>query len=391
MKPLFISMLSCLGLLMLAPGCKTLISLTLPPATEMNMEEEWVMLGRNFQRQHFNRYDIAPPLKMVWQKKVKSVVANHPLARGKVIFAPAVNGFMYLVDYQTGEGITTIKLGPSLKGVPSIYQNTLYAGLTLGPETLLRLDLKSGEREWLHDYPHITTSPLVLEDKLYFGTNRNTFFCADRISGIPIWEYLCTAPVSSSAALAGMSVIFGDEKGWLYALDALSGAERWKIRLEGSIFSHPVVDDSLAYLGTVAGKFYGIDLQDGRVRWMHSSPGSFYSSAALFEKALYVGNNAHELLALDKHSGALLWKFKTRGIVNTTPLPSPHYLYFTSWDKNLYMLERQSGELVFSLPLKHPPKSSPIIYRDLLLIHTANDALIALANEKIVENWRIEK
>lgn len=391
MKPLFISVLSCAVLFSLAPGCKSLVSLKLPPPAETRTESDWMMLGRNLQRQHFTLLDIAPPLEMVWQKKVKSVVADHPLALGDVIFAPAVNGFMYLVDYHSGEGITTIKLGPSLKGVPSIYQNTLYAGLTLGPESLLRFDLKSGERELSHDYPYITTSPLVVENKLYFGTNRNVFFCANRISGISIWEYITAAPVSSSAALSGMRVIFGDEKGWFYALDAVSGAELWKVRLEGSIFSHPVVDDSLAYLGTVAGKFYGIDLQDGRVRWMHSSPGSFFSSPALFEDALYVGNNAHEVLALDKRTGALLWKFKTGGIVNTTPLPSPHYLYFTSWDKNLYVVERQSGELAFTFPLRHASKSSPVIYRDLLLIHTANDALIALANEKIVENWRIEQ
>lgn len=391
MKPLFILTLGCAVLFILAPGCQNLVNLRLPPPPETSMEKDWMMLGRNLQRQHFTLQDIVPPLEMVWQKKVKSVVADHPLALGDIIFAPAVNGFMYLVDYQSGEGITTIKLGPSLKNVPAIYQNTMYAGLTLGTETLLRFDLQSGERVLSREYPHITTSPLVVENKLYFGTNRNLFFCANRTSGSLVWEYATSAPVSSSPALSGIEVVFGDDQGWLYALDAGSGAEVWKLRLEGSIFSHPVLDDSLAYLGTTAGKLYGIDLQDGQVRWMQSFPGSFYGSAALFDDVLYVGNNAHEVVALDKRSGEIIWKFRTGGIVNTTPLPSPGYLYLTSWDKNLYVLDRHSGELAFTFPLKHAPKSSPVIYRDLLLIHTANDALIALANEKIVENWRIEQ
>lgn len=73
------------------------------------------------------------------------------------------------------------------------------------------------------------------------------------------------------------------------------------------------------------------------------------------------------------------------------PLPSPDYLYVASWDKNLYVLNRFSGKLVFKYELDKPVKSSPIIYRDFLILHTANDKLIALANEKLIQQRREKK
>lgn len=374
-----------------AAGCKKLVKLDLPPEPAINMEQEWIMLGRNPQRQHFVHHNIPPPLDIVWSKRVKSVIADHPLAMGNIIFAPTVSGVMYVVDYNTGEGIGSGKLGPSIERAPSIYHNILYAGLTLGPETLVGWDIRKGGKEISRNYPHITTSPTVLEDKLYFGTDRNLFFCVNFYSGEMIWNYNTAAAVHSSPAFNLPEVIFGDDHGWFYSLEASSGIEMWKIQLDGSILSHPVIDDSVAYVGTVNGKMYAILLKNGDIAWEQSFDGAIYSSPALYQNMIYFGNNAHDVIALHKKTGELVWKFNTDGIVNTVPLPSPDYIYVTSWDRNLYVLDRYSGKLIFKQGLGYAPKSSPIIYRDYLLIQTANDQLIAFANEKFVEEWRKQR
>ncbi|MEL6821875.1 MAG: PQQ-binding-like beta-propeller repeat protein, partial [Calditrichota bacterium] len=97
-----------------------------------------------------------------------------------------------------------------------------------------------------------------------------------------------------------------------------------------------------------------------------------------------------ELLCIYKSTGEIVWSYSTEGIINTVPLPSPDYVYVTSWDKNLHVVNRLSGQLVFKYELKRPVKSSPIIYRDYLLLHLANDQLLALANEKIVNERRVQ-
>ena len=372
-------------------ACNRIMRLDLPPRPVVNIEEEWVMLGRNPQRQHFIKHNISPPLGVVWRKTVKSVIADHPLAFGNVILAPTVSGQMYVIDYYTGQSMGSGKLGPSIQSAPSLYHNLLYAGLTLGEQTLVAYDVRKGEKELNKSYPHITTSPTVVEDKIYFGTDRNLFFCANFYSGESIWNYRTEAAIQSSPAFQSSSVIFGDDHGWLYSLEASSGIELWKIQLEGGIFSHPVVDDSLVYVGAVSGIVYAVNINNGAIVWKQPLTGAIFSSPALYQNVLYLGNNAHEVVALHKTTGEIIWKFKTRGIVNTVPLPTPDYLYVTSWDKSLYVLDRYSGKLIFQFELRSPSKSSPIIYRDYLLIHTANQELIALSNEKFVEEWRARR
>jgi outer membrane protein assembly factor BamB len=62
-----------------------------------------------------------------------------------------------------------------------------------------------------------------------------------------------------------------------------------------------------------------------------------------------------------------------------------------SWDKKLYMLNRFSGAIVYKVEFDKPIKASPIIYRDMLFVQTANSKLYALTNEKFLAEWRSKK
>ncbi|NIW78227.1 MAG: PQQ-binding-like beta-propeller repeat protein [Calditrichae bacterium] len=363
----------------------------MPHQSTVDINKDWVMLGRNYQRQHFSTQNIEPPLEIAWKEGVNSVVTDHPLAMGKYIFAPTKSGRLYLIDYNSGQGIGSGDIGPSLEHVPAIHQNIMYAGTSIGNETLIGFDLSRSKRVLSAKYPYINTSPLIWNDKIYFGTVDNLFICAYLETGNEIWRYETNGPIRSSPAFHKGTVVFGDDKGWLYAMDATSGAELWKKELNGTIYSHPVLGDSLVYVGTVSGTMYSLSLNTGKIKWDQSFSGSIYGSPALYKNILYFGNNAHEVIALHKDSGELIWKFKTKGIVNTAPLPSPDYLYVTSWDKHLYVLNRFSGKLVFEYLLDKPSKSSPIIYKEYLLVHAANNDLIAFANEQFIQARRKQK
>ncbi len=366
-------------------SCGGLVSLKLPPQDEITEDNSWLTLGRNAQHQHYASKDIAPPLAVAWKTNVKSVVADHPLALGNYILVPTLNGTMYMLDYDTGERLSDGKLGPAISNAPTIFKNRMYAGLSLGKKTLVSYELKKADKVLNEPYPNISTTPLIEDQKIFFGTNQNTFYCVNVENGEKIWEFKTNAPIHSSPAYHTSEVVFADEKGWLYSLDESSGVKFWEIHLQGNIFSHPVLDDSSVYIGTVAGEFYRINLKTGKIIWQRTLDGAIYSSPALYQNVLYVGTNGRKVLALNKKTGNTVWEFKTEGIVNTVPLPSPDYVYVTSWDRHLYVLNRFTGKLVFKLKFKRVPKSSPIIFRDYVLIHTANDKIFALANEKMIK------
>ncbi len=372
-------------------GCNKISKIDASSTLHAESDKNWITLGRNHQRQHFTLTNVNPPLDIAWKTRIKSVIADHPLAVDNVIFAPTISGMMYLVDSETGDKISDGKIGPAINHVPSIHDQHLFAGAILGNKTLIKLNLTNSKKEATRDFPYVNTSPLIAEEKIFFGTQAPLFICANEHSGEKIWEYKTRAPIYSSPAIKSPHVIFADEKGWLYALDASSGLKLWEVALNSSVYAHPVLDDSLVYIGSTNGKMHAVRIETGEIVWERQFSGAIYSGAALYKNSIYFGHNAHEIVALEKETGNILWKFKTGGIVNTVPLPSPDYVYATSWDKNLYILNRFSGEEVFRFPLRRPSKSSPIIHNDYLIVHTANDMLLALGNKKYLENDSEEK
>lgn len=367
-------------------GCGTIIKLNLPPADKMSPENDWLTLGRNNQHTHNSSYNIAPPLETIWRARVKSVITDHPLAVGNHILALTRSGQLYQVDYETGKLQGDGNLGPAANHAPTLQGKILYTGFSLGENTLIGYNLETAQKSLKRIYPHINTTPLFWDEKLFFGTNTGSFVCINPGTGEKIWAFEAEAPIQSSPALQDQHVIFGDDKGWIYSLDATSGIKLWTTELKENVFSHPVIHDSLVFIGTIQGNLYALQLKDGKRVWKRGFPGAIFGSPSVYSDTIYIGNNDHKVAALKAATGEVLWEFKTGGIVNTIPLPSPDYLYVASWDKHVYVLNRFTGKLLFKMNLKKPLKSSPIIYKDLLLVHTANGHLYALANAKYAQN-----
>jgi len=367
-------------------GCGTIVKLKLPTAEKTNFENDWLTLGRNNQHTHNSSHNIVPPLEIIWRTRVKSVVADHPLAVGNYILTLTRNGELYQVDYETGKLRGDGNLGPAINHVPTLRGKILYTGFNLGENTLIGFNLETAKKTLRRIYPHINTTPLFWEEKLFFGTNTGSFVCINAGTGDKIWAFEAEAPIQSSPALQDQHIIFGDEKGWIYALDATSGIKLWTTELKENVFSHPVIHDSLVFIGTVQGNLYALHLKNGKRAWKRGFPGAIYSSPSVYSDTIYIGNNDHKVVALKATTGEVLWQFNTGGIVNTVPLPSPDYLYVASWDEYVYVLNRFNGKLLFKMNLDKPLKSSPIIYKDLLLVHTANGHLYALANTKYAQD-----
>lgn len=368
-------------------GCSATLKLTFPPEVVADAEQDWLTLGRNNLHQFYATEDVVPPLQIVWKKRIKGVVADHPLAYDNYILIPVIDGMIYQIDYKTGEEVGNGRMGFGMEHVSTIHDNAIYSGFNVGHPSLLGLNLQMGEPLLRREDFQVTTTPLIWDDRMYFGTNQWVFLCINPYSGEEIWRFEAKAPIRSSPALQEPAVIFADEKGWVYSLDASSGILLWEQQLEGNTFSHPVITGSHVFIGTTTGKFYAIQIKDGKISWQKKFHGAIFSSPSVYKDKLYVGNNNHEVVCLQQETGEILWRFITDGIVNTIPLPSPEYLYVTSWDKNLYVLDRESGELVFKMEFRKPLKTSPIIYKNLLFLHVANDRLYALTNASLAKNW----
>jgi alcohol dehydrogenase (cytochrome c) len=138
------------------------------------------------------------------------------------------------------------------------------------------------------------TTPLVIDDVMYFTTPENHAYAIDVRTGRPLWHYqrnlpktlsLCCGPQNRGVAALGDRVFMGTLDGHVVALDARTGRVRWDVEAEQadqgySFTGAPLAVKDKVIVG-VAGGEYGIrgfidayDAETGKRVWrFHTIPG----------------------------------------------------------------------------------------------------------------------
>jgi outer membrane protein assembly factor BamB len=132
----------------------------------------------------------------------------------------------------------------------------------------------------------------IVGDRLYFGSSVDgRVFCKNLLTGAEEWTFFTDAPVRLAPMVVDGRLYIGSDDGHVYCLNAKSGSVIWKLRAgpaderilaRGRMISRwPVrtgvlVDDGIAYFG--AGVFphetvylYAVDAKTGKVLWKNDS------------------------------------------------------------------------------------------------------------------------
>ncbi|MEI6842439.1 MAG: PQQ-binding-like beta-propeller repeat protein, partial [Methanomicrobiales archaeon] len=64
--------------------------------------------------------------------------------------------------------------------------------------------------------------------------------------------------VKSSPAVSNGYVYVGSDDNSLYAIDVVSGKEKWRFKTGGSVSSSPAVSNGVVYVGSADGNLYAI-------------------------------------------------------------------------------------------------------------------------------------
>ena len=166
----------------------------------------------------------------------------------------------------------------------------------------------------------ITSSPAIVNGKVYFGSQDKNIYCVDANTGAEIWNYTTSYRVFSSPAVVSGKVITGADDGNVYALDAKTGQQLWKTYAGGVtnfVFagtwqprSSPIVANSKVYVGALDGKLYCLDLNTGSTLWtdqLGSVARPIGGSAAYNNGYVYIDATNHNLYKIDANSGAIIW------------------------------------------------------------------------------------
>jgi PQQ-dependent dehydrogenase (methanol/ethanol family) len=236
-------------------------------------------------------YQMAPHDLFDWDGINEDILLDLPWqgSTRKVLVRPDRNGYMYLIDRNTGE---------VLSATPYVYTTTT-KGVDLKSGQLLHVDEKKpqvgkesvglcpmapGAKDWqpssfsprtgLVYVPHenmcmdeeytdanyIAGTPYIGADVRYYagpGGNMGELMAWDPISGKKVWTIPDKFPTwSGTVATGGDLVFFGTMDGWFKAADARTGKILWQFKTGSGIIGQPITyrgPDGKQYVAILSG------------------------------------------------------------------------------------------------------------------------------------------
>jgi len=296
-----------------------------------------------------------------------------------------------------GDELWRFKAGSLIVSSPTVVDNTVYFG-TNGSD-VYAVDAETGEEQWQFEAGrYINATPTVVDEVLYISSNDQHIYALDRTNGEELWRFDTGDVIRSSPTVADGTVFvgngdFGEEDttgAGLYAVDAISGEQQWQFETNARISSSPVVKDGIVLFGSYDGNVYALDSETGEQRWA-SETGGGRSSPTVTDETVYIGGwQDGNVYAFDVDSGDLRWEFETDDIVSSSPTVATGSVFVGSADNNVYAIDADSGEPEWVFETGSTVASSPTIVGERVFIGSGDGNVYALDSTEGSELWRFE-
>jgi len=164
----------------------------------------------------------------------------------------------------------------------------------------------------------ITSSPVIVDGKVYIGSNDKNLYCIDAYTGEKIWNFTTDYKVSATPFVVGGRVYTGATDGNVYCLDADDGTLIWEryaggwtdVLFEATSWqprSSPIVIGNKLYVGALDGKVYCLSTSDGDVEWTYQTNASIGGYPAYDNGMIYIPSTDRTFYALDATTGDCIW------------------------------------------------------------------------------------
>lgn len=235
----------------------------------------------------------------------------------------------------------------------------------------------------------VTSSPLIVDDKVIFGCRDGRVYALSRESGRRMWAYAAPDGFGSSPSLCGDLVVIGGYDGNVYALDAMTGEERWSVKTRGRIVSSPAVNAGTVYAGSYDHNVYAINAVDGRVLWMRDLGSVLWSSPLYAEGLLVAAGLDGHVFALDADTGKIRWQADTGSPIYSSPASGGGKLYVGSKSGQLYAFDAVTGATAWKLDAGSEVNGSPGYYDGMVVVGTDAGVIVGVTAETGEQAWQI--
>jgi len=324
-----------------------------------------------------------------WTFKTGGAIVSSPVIANSVVYITSMDGHLFAIDQETGKEKWNFKSRMPIASTPAVVGEAIYFVSSAG--SLAALDVATGKPKWvfateferkfeaknLHGYPSPaqtipdawdlwTSSPAVVNGKVYFGSGDGNIYAVTADTGVELWKVQTKDVVHASPAVFNNTVYIGSWDSNLYALNADTGEEKWTFKAgedntvhnQVGFQSSPAVADGVVYVGCRDGHVYALDAANGHKKWDYSTNKSWVNGTpAVRDGVVYVGtSDSSRFMALDAKNGRLRWNFPAKAYMFSSAALAGDLAYVGDHNGKLYAVDMKTGKLAWEFQVEASKK-----------------------------------
>ncbi len=253
---------------------------------------------------------------LIWQKKIDVAITSELREKEGIIYAGLESGELLALDSNRGEENWRFKAEGAIRAAPAFSGQQVIFGCDSG--RLYFLTEKGKLAGNFSAGSGIRVAPVVDDDRLYFGTGDNYFYC----------------------------------------LGLARQSRKWRILMGGQISIPPVVDKKRLYFFTSNNVLYCLNKRSGDILWWQPLPSHSVFRLELAGDKIVASSYSTQLACYDTETGKKAGDYSAPLDLKSNALWLNPYLLV-----NVYNPQREEGELIYLSkqvkvilsPMKEPP------------------------------------
>jgi outer membrane protein assembly factor BamB len=209
----------------------------------------------------------------------------------------------------------------------------------------------------------MTSSPTVIEGKVYVGNYNGSLICLNVVNGSLLWKYSEFGGNDISSPTVAYGKVYFCQNDDIYCRNAENGTLIWgrEVQYAHPVYSTPAVLNGKVYIASTNAQVYCFNASTGSTIWNYTTGYGIRSSPAVFNEKVYIGSGDGYVYCLDADTGSRIWQFGTGDKVRSSPAIADGKLYVGSLDKKVYCLNATNGIEIWNLSTGASIESSPAV------------------------------
>jgi len=282
---------------------------------------------------------------------------------------------------------------------PIVVDGRLYVGTNHG--LVVALDSASGRVIWRRELGRcVASSPALAAGLVLVGVMASPPHCDEDVpsylvaldarTGRTRWLYRSAGPVETSPLVAGDLVVFGSWDGRIDAVDTF-GRLRWSFQTNAAVKAGAALWHSTVYAGSYDGFVYALDARSGRLRWRAAAGGRFYATPSVDEGRVIAATTDGVVHAFAAGSGAPLWSRRIGRFAYSAPALADGRAFVGSYDHRLYALDAQTGRVLWTAAGPGPVSGAPTVLAGLVYFSTCGSCSSYESNPKARQTFAVDE